>query len=289
MKILFFLCLASFSLNSFAIYDEDDRKDLFEITDPKLKKVATAMAYQIEFVELSGWTFNRFWTRVMEPFQQRGICEDEKFAKQLSMRNNCTAILVSPKHLLTAGNCITDHYCSNDLYWFMFDYSLKNGGPFDVKHHNDNFFRCDKIVKRVFDPNTATSFTLMELKKTVKGVTPMKYRKSGSLELNEELIVMGHPRGLPLKIANNVQVWDQNETHFTLNSDISGETRGAAILNAKSLELEGIMVYGTPNYEQIGRDCQNTPVYPNSGARELAIKTSVFKELLDALPHELNQ
>ncbi|GEM_PF-3293400 len=284
MKILILTLLCVLSLNAFALYEQDDRKDLYEINNPELQKIASAMAYQIEFVELKGWTFNRFWTLVMEPFQARRICPDERYKEQLSMRTNCSGILVSPKHLLTAGNCITEHYCSNDLYYWMFNYDLKEDKPFNIKHRNTNFYKCEKIVKRYYDPNNAISYTLLELKKEVKGVEPVKLRQSGDLSPGEELIVLGHPQGLPLKIADNIQTYDQNDTHFLLNSDIAGSTRGAAIINAKSYELEGIMIHGTPNYAEVGANsCKNMPVYENNQAQELGIKAALFKDLVNDL------
>ena len=102
--------------------------------------------------------------------------------------------------------------------------------------------------------------------------------------VNEEVIVLGHPQGLPLKMADHAQAFDQNETHFILNSDISGSTRGGAIINAKNYELEGIMVYGTPpNYESSGDACKNTTVFRNEEAQELALKTSVFKDIKNGI------
>ena len=90
------------------------------------------------------------------------------------------------------------------------------------------------------------------------------------------MLVTSYHLQLLLKIADHTQALDQNETHFILNSDISGSTRGAAIINAQNYELEGIMVYGTSNYESPGDPCKKTTVFRNEEAQELALKTSVF-------------
>jgi V8-like Glu-specific endopeptidase len=283
MKVLLLLLCVSFSISAYAIYEEDNRQDLYEITNPQVKKVAAAMAYQIEKIELTGWTFERFWKLVMETMVQRGVCEEEKFSGQLSLRNNCTAILVSPKHLLSAGNCINEHFCTNDLYYWMFEHDLKTEGTQLVTNSRKNFYRCKKVVKRAFDRNSGVSYILFELEKEVRDVEPVKFRRSGNMVANEEVIVLGHPQGLPLKIADHAQVLDQNETHFILNSDIPGSNRGAAIINAKSYELEGIMVYGTANYESSGDACKKSPLFRNEEGQELALKTSVFKDILKGL------
>ena len=165
MKVLLLLLLIS--SNAMALYGVDNRSEFYELKDKKIKELSHAMAYQVErHYELRGWTFNRFWTILTQPFQDRGICSTEKYSNQPSMRNNCTGILIAPKLILTAGNCITDHYCKNDLYYWMFDYKLKNESSFDVKRSRKNFFLCKRVVKRIYDPNSAMSYAVIELKKS---------------------------------------------------------------------------------------------------------------------------
>lgn len=283
MKRLLTLFSLLFCINSFAIYQDDNRKDLYKISNPKIKLAASAIAYEIEKDELLGWVFNPLWNLVMKPLHERGVCQKERFSDQLSLRANCTGVLVSPKHLITAGNCTTEHYCKNDLYYWVFDYNLKAPGLFNHMHPKSNFYKCEKIIKRVYHPDTATSFALMELDKVVKGVTPLKVRQLGSMAESEKVIVLGHVQGLPLKIDDEVQVYDQNETHFLINSDISGSSLGSAILNAESFELEGLMIYGTPSFERSIDTCKTTPQFQNDEAQELGLKSIVFKELLSEL------
>lgn len=276
---LFLTLISSFPL--MAIYGEDNRIEYYQTGNPKLQKLADAVAYQVErHRELKGWKFFKKWNLIMKPLHEKRICHDQKFSDQKALRTNCTGVLVGPKTLLTAGNCITEHYCWNDLYYWVFNYNLKSSDGFNHMHPRKDFYTCKKIIKRVYDPQNAKSYTLLELKKEVKGVTPVKLSDNSNLGIDDELITMGHVRGLPLKIAADTQVMDQNEELFILNSDISGESLGAPIFNAKTYELEGMMIYGSVNYDYQGSSCQIASQYQHKDAKELAIKTGFLKDLI---------
>ena len=106
----------------FAIYGVDDRKDLFEVKDSAIKELAKSVAYQVDKNELKGWTFNRLWTLRTSTLENRRVCSDQRYAKQGAIRAECSGVLVGEDLLLTAGNCITEHYCYNDLYYWVFNY-----------------------------------------------------------------------------------------------------------------------------------------------------------------------
>lgn len=269
-KIILVLTLA-ISSQAFALYEEDNRVDYYKLSDEKMKETAKSVAIQIYKDELKGWTFNRYWEIVTRPLINYDVCRQERFSDQSRMRNDCSAVLIGPRHLLLPGNCITEHYCDNDLFYWMFNYHLESSAPMDLNRKRENFYKCDKVVRRVFDPNTAISYTVIELNKDVVGVKPVKISKQLDIGPAEELVAIGHPAGLPLKIAGEAYVADQNDTHFLVSSDIAGRSKGAAIFNAKSYELEGMLIDGRPDFEN--RDgCKQSPVLPFSETRELAIK-----------------
>lgn len=280
MKILLITFLFFNFTKVFALYEDDSRKDLYSIKDPKIIEISKSIANQLDKNQLKGWTFKKYWTVVTKEFGQRGICANERFTLQPSIRPECTAVLVGPKQLLTAGNCLTEHYCWNDLYYWVFGYNFKNQSPFSGKLPRKNFFQCEKILKRVFDPRTAISFTLIELKKEVTGRAPVKLSSKSQISSEDELITFGHESGLPLKISFGGKVYDQNDKHFLVNSDITGETNGAAIFNRRTLELEGLLIHGTKNYDYKDERCRNLITLENNEARELAIKASYIRSLL---------
>lgn len=278
MKIsLLSLLFTVLTSNVYAIYDEDNRRDPYKENDEKLVEISQAVAHQIYKDELRGWTFQRYWQVVTRPLENHGVCSNERFSEQPTMRDDCSGVLIGPKLLLTAGNCTTAHYCKNDLFYWMFDYKMDEGG-FDHKRHRQNFYKCERIVQRIFDPSTAISYIVLELEKEVVGVKPVKLSKTNTLSSDDELVVMGHPEGLPLKIAAGARVFDQNEKHFLVSSDIHGSNKGAPIINKRTYELEGILISGRKNYEFSPSGCERTPVFSEVEAKELALKVSQIGE-----------
>lgn len=263
------------SSQAFALYDEDNRVDFYKLTDPKMKEAANAVAFQIYKDELKGWTFNRYWEIVTTPLTNMGVCRQERFSDQPRMRNDCSAILIGPKQLLLPGNCITEHYCDNDLFYWMFNYHQDSASPMSMDRKREYFYKCEKLIKRVFNPNTAISYAIIELNKNVVGVKPVKISQSSSISAHTELVAIGHPSGIPQKIARDAYVGDQTEDHFLVSSDIPGTSKGTAIFNAETFELEGMLIHGTKDFEMVN-GCKQSPVFPYLEARELALKVKKY-------------
>lgn len=276
------LLLLSFSGAAFAIYGEDTRREFFEIKDGRVKQQASALAYQVErHYELRGWTFSRRWELVMRPYDAQNICSDQPYVNQLALFKNCTGILVSPKHLLTGGNCLTEHYCKNDLYYWMFDYNLK-GEHFNVKRPRQNFYKCKKVIKRVYDPFREHSFALIELNKTVKGIKPAKLNLKGGLKAGEALKVLGHMRGLPLKLDDSVKVVEKYTKNFIVNSDLPGKySVGSAIINANTGLIEGFFAGGTSGYEKGPLGCLQEETFTENEGYEYVYSLENIAKLLE--------
>ncbi|MBH47885.1 MAG: hypothetical protein CME71_06905 [Halobacteriovorax sp.] len=277
MKLFIFAFILSFKV--FAVYDQDNRVDFYKLYDPKLKELAKSVAFQIYKDELRGWTFQRYWTIVTRPLSARGVCENERFADQPTMRNDCSGVLVGAKTLLMPGHCITEHYCWNDLFYFMFNYHQDEVTTMSLERHKDNFYKCEKVIKRVYNPQTAVSYALIELNREVKGIKPAKISTNLRIEKHTELVVMGHPDGLPLKIAGDAFVTDEDDSHFVVSSDIAGSSKGSAVFNLETSELEGFLISGRNDYEVSSSGCKRAPVYPYSEAKELGLKAASILNL----------
>jgi V8-like Glu-specific endopeptidase len=98
---------------------------------------------------------------------------------------------------------------------------------------------------------------------------PLKFRKSGQVARGTELVVIGHPSGLPTKISDGAQVRSSNRKYFVANLDTYGGNSGSAVFDARTGEVQGILVRGEEDYvsDPAGGNCQATNYCPDTGCR----------------------
>jgi len=285
MKNSLLLILASVSLSVWAspkvIYGEDNRRDVFQ-ANPAYQKYAQATLARIDRnYGLKGWTFKKMWELNTSTLLQDGVCAEEAFSNQPTVAG-CTAFLVSPKHIVTAGHCIGEQSCKVGLYYWLFDYQMPENGPFVNKKPKKNFVSCERIVKRVLDPKTHMDYTLIEIKQKVLNREPLKFRRSGKPSIGDELVVVGHPSGLPTKIADGAQIRDINDVFLTANLDTFGGNSGSPVINVNSGEVEGILVRGANDYVQdTEAGCKRSAHLSNEESYESATLITNIAELMD--------
>ncbi len=100
-------------------------------------------------------------------------------------------------------------------------------------------------------------------------------------------MVIGHPAGLPTKIAGGAQGRDRtNEGFFTANLDTYGGNSGSAVFNSLTGLVEGILVRGEQDYMQKG-DCRVSNLCPVDGCRgEDVTKISNVADKIPAAEHK---
>jgi hypothetical protein len=106
----------------------------------------------------------------------------------------------------------------------------------------------------------------VRLDRPVVGRTPVRLRGSGKVKSDERVFVIGHPCGLPQKLARGARV--RNNTHaayFVANLDTYGGNSGSPVFNGGSYQLEGILVRGQKDFVKAG-SCYVSLVYPTTGS-----------------------
>lgn len=262
--VLLFVILFLVSSNLFAtsngsdiIYGVDNREDIVNIKDIKLKNLASAVAARID-----RWSYHKEDTLVSfdqlpiisDPFVMN-LCKDEKFASQ-PVLSDCSGFLIGEDILVTAGHCMTaedttvrDIRTSGCKYYdWIFDYEVDKNEKFSsFNRSSDNIYKCENVIFATLTDED--DFAIIKLDRKVKGRTPLKFRSSRKIKLGEDIFVIGHPSGLPKKISMGAKVIEnKTKEFFTTNLDTFGGNSGSPVFNANTLEVEGILVRGRTDY-----------------------------------------
>ena len=281
MKTVLAVAILSISANVSAAqpkvaYGEDNRIDIVDSRDAMRKTLAASTATQVKngnltlsedksSYALKNENLEDFMLKVSRTWwdpQGKPLCEGEKFAKQLSI-GNCSGFLVGDKYLVTAGHCMTsDNDCSGAKW--VFDY--KKGEVEDLSLEADKVYSCKTIVSQKLTSHDKMDYALIELDRVVEGREPLQFRKEGKIGLGEGLFVIGSPSGLPLKISGDSTVQaNSNDVYFDADLDTFGGNSGSAVFNARSGEVEGILVRGAKDYATYTRKDENGNDYQCQG------------------------
>ena len=179
------------------------------------------------------------------------LCPDQSFREALSPAS-CSGFLVEKEgeqFLVTAGHCMTsENYCEDNAWVFGFNNSSVNSETPYLP--NSQVYRCKKIVEQVLNSSSENDYAVIKLDRKVENVVPLKFRTEGSVSKDIELVVIGHPSGLPSIVDDQGSVRDiTNDFFFEANLDTFGGNSGSAVINAKTGVVEGILVRGERDYE----------------------------------------
>ncbi|MDK1028861.1 MAG: S1 family peptidase [Anaerolineae bacterium] len=234
-----------------AIYDTDSRMEPFEHTDIRLVEMANSVAVLVseEKFFISGDTLS-FTNRTLNEFfvddtnTPIPMCTDELFASQINP-GYCTGFLISEDTLVTAGHCVTGPApsCSNMNVIFGFHMNSENSL---ANLSTDNLYKCEEIISisEEFD------YAIIKLNRPT-GISGLIYETRDHLQQADPVSVIGHPSGLPLKIASNSFVLSNNfdQPKFIANLDTFRGNSGSPVINSDTYLVEGILVGGTyPDY-----------------------------------------
>lgn len=256
------------SINAFAsqkvIYGDDNRLDWYESSNATYRDLALSTAGMINKTNLI--KKDDYYTVSGVTLRGRGMCANERFASQITAAS-CSGFLVGEDLLVTAGHCIkTAKDCSK--YAWVFDYRLKFKGDKANTVKLDSVYNCKEIVEQKLESFSKNDYALIRLDRKVIGKIPLEYRKEGKINKGESLVVIGHPTGLPTKIADGAKVRSKKRKYFKANLDTYGGNSGSAVFNAKTGLVEGILVRGATDY--VSRDgCrQSNRIGDNAGRGE---------------------
>jgi V8-like Glu-specific endopeptidase len=244
------------------IYGEDNRQDVYKVTNEQFKELAASTAAMIPGSSIKQ-TENGF--EIIGPTMiQRGVCASEKFANQITAAN-CSGFLISEDLIATAGHCLRSQADCEQYQW-VFNYKQKTESQSVIAVGKEDVLKCKKLIKTVVDSATKNDFAIVQVQqKTDK--RPLKFRSEGTVEVGADLVVIGHPTGLPTKIADGAKVRQVKGAFFIANLDTYGGNSGSAVFDANTGIVEGILVRGETDYVRSSSGCMISNVCSNTSCR----------------------
>lgn len=259
------ILLAKIHVRPKVVYGIDDRMDVYESSDLLLKDLSKSVAAQV--LDSSFTLENDLFNLDKSTLADEGMCKTERFSEQPASAT-CSGFLIAQNLLVTAGHCVREvSQCQNHTW--VFDYANYESVLPLFSFNKDQMFKCIEIVSRVKDNATGLDFAVIKLDRNVIGRRPFKIRKSGKVDPNAVLTVIGFPSGIPLKITTGATVRDNsNPNYFVMNSDTYGGNSGSAVVDTRTGIVEGILVRGDTDFEQApNEECYQTVKRANDSGR----------------------
>jgi len=238
-------CQNSDSLQASAIYGTDNRLDWFEapgLTTAYWARAALALMHPRSLL-LDG---DSYLVRGPSYEDMAGLCPGHPFAQQPTAAF-CSGFLVSEDLIVTAGHCVrSQSECENTK--FVFDFATVISGQREHRVGIESVYSCGQIVRRDVG---LVDYAVIRLDRPVVNRVPLNLRRQGSVSEGEQVMLIGHPMGLPSKISDGGFIISQDQ-RIMASVDAFAANSGSPVLNSITGRVEGILVSGEKDFETNG-------------------------------------
>ena len=224
------------------VYGEDDRMEAYAVVRQERREALESVAVVVARSDLVENENGSFSLPAGTLAETGSFCASERFVDQPSP-GTCSAFLVGPDLMATSGQCISDAVdCSR--FAFIFGFRMAEPGVPVLNFDPSQVYFCSGILENRVE-NEGPDWAIVRLDREVEGRSALAVRREGQVEEGRELLSMGHPFGLPLKIADGAEVRENEfEGFFVANIDASRGSTGSPVLDAETMLVEGILVRG---------------------------------------------
>jgi V8-like Glu-specific endopeptidase len=270
------LTLLSFSAvaGTYAIYGEDNRKDVFA-SDAFYKQLALSTAAMVskDNVHPNGSNVTISAKSLGDMYH---LCPEERFRQQ-PIAANCSGTLIAPDVIMTAGHCYDLPQQTCKEYYWVFDYKVAKENQSSVTLPQQNIYECERVIAK--EMRDGVDFALIKLKRVVSDRLPAKLKLKGSLSTKDPLVMIGHPRGLPTKVTDGGFMVRNEPTLYFTNLDAYSVNSGSGVFHARTGEVIGILASGRNDYTN-QNGCNISTTYDMAEGNEAVVKVEVLKQFL---------
>ena len=272
------------------IYGSDDRREVFELTDPVDQLVAASTTALIRSSDMT-WDGSQWRADTSGTFGgSYGLCSSEPYRTQPNPAF-CTGFQVGDDLIATAGHCIDESTCGTTT--FAFGFEMVDTTTVRATFPPEDVYTCSSIVARA--ETSTLDYAVVRVDRAIVGHEPLQIRRTGTIATGTPVAVSGHPAGIPLKVAGGATVrGNAAPEYFEANLDTYGGNSGSPVFDAATGVVEGILVRGNADFVQIGRGrnrCYVSNECPDSGCPgwEDVTRTTTFASAVpEAEPCTLN-
>lgn len=216
---------------------------------------------------------------------EHNLCSSERFFEQ-TVIGNCTAFLIAPDVMVTAGHCIiSESACENSAFIFGYDSDKVYKSNHSLTSKVEDVYFCESVVKLKYEVNFGLDFSIVRLDRKVKDREPLKFRESGRIGYWDKVYVIGHPAGLSTKVSMDAKIRDNAyNAYFEANIDSMIGGSGSPVINQSTGLVEGILINGEADFVLTKEGCQISNVCSETDNKCTGEVVQRFSELLPYIP-----
>ncbi|MCK5860938.1 MAG: trypsin-like peptidase domain-containing protein [Candidatus Hydrogenedentes bacterium] len=261
------------------VYGNDDRIDVFQETSGLRQRWAATTCALINVNRMTQNVDNSWTLSSPAEYLRWGkpACDGEPFGDQPTAAF-CTGFMVGEDLIVTAGHCYSTSSLANVR--FVFGYWMLDATTPRLDFLESEVYQGIEVVS--YSPSGEYDHSVVRVDRpiTVPDAQAFVVRREGSIQPGEYVGVIGHPSGLPMKLAfGDTYVRSSGaDGYFVANLDTYGGNSGSPVINATTGMLEGILVRGATDFILNDTDdCFLSNAYANdTGRGEDVTKATVF-------------
>ncbi|GHB65585.1 hypothetical protein GCM10007390_19630 [Persicitalea jodogahamensis] len=224
------------------IYDQDNRREISEETNPERASQSQRVALIVEAINIT--SFSQSQSKIAtKPFKAVGpypICNTEAYLGQPTGGIG-SGVSLSSTLFLTAAHCLkklNDRQVLDRIRIVFGYWGFRTG---DVIVNNSQIYRIKSIVKRI--DRDSGDYAVLRLEREVP-LTGPDLAYASNISPNDSVYAIGHPLGLPMKITDKAILFQAASSRLVKsNLDAFAGNSGSPVFNQRN-ELVGILIRG---------------------------------------------